>query len=161
VSGNASVNGNIISNGTAYLGNISTTGSASITTLSVGATANLGAVGNITITGGTAGQVLTTNGSNVLSWTSAAGTYGNSNVAAYLPTYTGNIGANVVTANLFVGIVKTGVFVTGNIPAAATAGAGARAFVTDATLATFGSAYVGGAANAVPVWSDGSVWYIG
>jgi hypothetical protein len=30
---------------------------------------NLGAVGNITITGGTAGQVLTTNGSGVLSWT--------------------------------------------------------------------------------------------
>lgn len=271
VSDNASINGNITSNGTAYLGNISTTGSASITTLSVGATANLGAVGNITITGGTAGQVLSTNGNGVLSWASDATTYGNSNVAAYLPTYTGNIGGNVVTANLFsgngsslsaiaganvsgfvpnanvantafavaaanvsglgniatinltgstsnvlygngvfavvaaptvtqditsngamsimtydgnlkyvnyatvepstgnitggnlitAGISKTGVFVTGNIPTAAIAGAGARAFVTDATLATFGSAYVGGAANAVPVWSDGSAWYIG
>jgi hypothetical protein len=103
VSGNASVNGNLTSNGTAYVGNLSTTGIASITTLSVGATANLGAVGNVTITGGTAGQVLSTDGAGNLSWASDATTYGNSNVAAYLPTYTGNIGANVVTANLFVG----------------------------------------------------------
>lgn len=103
VSGNASVNGNLTSNGTAYVGNLSTTGIASITTLSVGATANLGAVGNVTITGGTAGQVLSTDGAGNLSWASDATTYGNSNVAAYLPTYTGNVGANVVTANLFVG----------------------------------------------------------
>ena len=103
VSGNATVNGNITSNGTAYVGNLSTTGLASITTLSVGATANLGAVGNITITGGTAGQVLSTNGNGVLSWASDATSYGNSNVANYLPTFTGNIGANVVTANLFSG----------------------------------------------------------
>lgn len=32
-----------------------------------------------------------------------AGSYSNSNVASYLPTYTGNVGANVVTANLFNG----------------------------------------------------------
>ena len=73
-----------------------------------------------------------------------------------------SINANVTVGNLNVtGTVKTGVFVTGNIPAAATAGAGARAFVTDATVATFGSAYVGGAANAVPVYSDGTGWFIG
>jgi hypothetical protein len=71
---------------------------------------------------------------------------------------TGNLTAgNISTA----GIVKMGVFVTGNIPAAATAGAGAKVFVTDATANTFGTAYVGGAANAVPVWSDGTAWYIG
>ena len=73
-----------------------------------------------------------------------------------------SINANLTVENLNVtGTVKTGVFVTGNIPAAATAGAGARAFVTDATVATFGSAYVGGAANAVPVYSDGTGWFIG
>ena len=73
-----------------------------------------------------------------------------------------SINANVTVGNLNVtGTIKTGVFVTGNIPAAATAGAGARAFVTDATVATFGSAYVGGAANAVPVYSDGTGWFIG
>jgi hypothetical protein len=41
-----------------------------IDNLNVTATANLGAVGNITITGGTNGQLLRTNGSGVLSWTS-------------------------------------------------------------------------------------------
>ena len=77
-------------------------------------------------------------------------------------TGTANVSGTANVGNLnATGIVKTGVFATANIPAAATAGAGARAFVTDATLATFGSAYVGGAANAVPVWSDGSAWYIG
>ncbi|WP_290906243.1 hypothetical protein [Aquabacterium sp.] len=48
--------------------------------------------------------------------------------------------------------------------AAATAGAGARAFVTDATLAAagnFGAAVVGGGANKVPVWCDGAAWFIG
>jgi fibronectin-binding autotransporter adhesin len=121
ISGNVTVNGNITSNGTAYVGNLSTTGLASITTLTVGATANLGAVGNITITGGTAGQVLSTNGNGVLSWASDATTYGNSNVAAYLPTYTGDIGGNVVTANLFSGngsslSAITGANVSGFVP---------------------------------------------
>jgi hypothetical protein len=71
--------------------------------------------------------------------------------------------ANTLTAGNIstAGIVKMGVFVTGNIPAAATAGAGAKVFVTDATANTFGTAYVGGASNAVPVWSDGTAWYIG
>jgi hypothetical protein len=70
----------------------------------------------------------------------------------------GNItGGNLTTA----GAVKTGVFVTGTIPTAAGVGAGARAFVTDATSVTFGNLYVGGAANAMPVWSNGTSWYVG
>jgi hypothetical protein len=70
----------------------------------------------------------------------------------------GNItGGNVSTA----GVVKTGSFVTGTIPTAAGAGAGARAFVTDADSVTFGNLYVGGAANAMPVWSNGTSWYVG
>jgi hypothetical protein len=44
---------------------------------------------------------------------------------------------------------------------AATAGAGARAFVTDATVTTFMSTVAGGGANAVPVVSDGTNWKIG
>jgi hypothetical protein len=38
---------------------------------------------------------------------------------------------------------------------------GERAFVTDATAATFGSAVAGGGAIAVPVYFDGSVWRVG
>jgi len=47
------------------------------------------------------------------------------------------------------------------LPSAAIAGAGARAFVSDATSTTFAAAYVGGGANSVPVYSDGIAWYIG
>jgi len=44
---------------------------------------------------------------------------------------------------------------------AAGAGAGARAFVTDATATTFASVVAGGGANGVPVYSDGTDWRIG
>ena len=47
------------------------------------------------------------------------------------------------------------------LPSASTVGNGARAFVSDATATTFASAYTGGGANNVPVYSDGSVWRIG
>ena len=71
---------------------------------------------------------------------------------------TGNItGGNISTA----GAVKTGSFVTGTIPAAAGVGAGARAFVTDADSVAFGNIYTGGSGNAVPVYSNGTNWYIG
>jgi hypothetical protein len=72
---------------------------------------------------------------------------------------TGNLAApgNISTG----GAVKTGSFVTGNIPTATGVGAGARAFVTDADSITFGNLYVGGAANAMPVWSNGTSWYVG
>jgi hypothetical protein len=71
---------------------------------------------------------------------------------------TANItGGNISTA----GLVNTGSFVTGTIPAAAGAGAGSRAFVTDADSITFGNLYVGGSGNAMPVWSNGTSWFIG
>lgn len=43
----------------------------------------------------------------------------------------------------------------------ASVGAGARAFVTDATATTFASVVAGGGANGVPVYSDGANWRIG
>lgn len=48
-----------------------------------------------------------------------------------------------------------------SLPAAATAGAGARMFVTDAFGPVFGSAVVGGGAVTVPVYSTGSAWNVG
>jgi hypothetical protein len=47
------------------------------------------------------------------------------------------------------------------LPAAATAGAGARAFVTDATSSAFGLTVAGGGAINYPVYSDGTNWKIG
>lgn len=63
--------------------------------------ANLGAPGNITITGGSANYVLITDGAGNLSWAAQTGggssSYSNSNVANYLPTYTGNLTAGNLT----------------------------------------------------------------
>lgn len=47
------------------------------------------------------------------------------------------------------------------LPSAATEGKGAHAMVSDATAATFNTAYTGNGTNNVPVFSDGSVWRIG
>jgi hypothetical protein len=50
---------------------------------------------------------------------------------------------------------------TSTLPAASAALTGARAFVTDANANTFGTAYATGGANKVPVYCDGTAWYIG
>jgi hypothetical protein len=63
------------------------------------------------------------------------------------------------SARLFVPV--TGSTTVTGLPSAATAGAGARSFVTDATATTFLSTVAGGGANAVPVVSDGTNWLIG
>jgi hypothetical protein len=48
-----------------------------------------------------------------------------------------------------------------NLPTAASAGAGARGFVTNATATTFYSIVAGGGSYGVPVFSDGTNWRIG
>jgi hypothetical protein len=58
-------------------------------------------------------------------------------------------------------IVKSGSYTVATLPSASTAGAGARAFVTDANSTTFLATAVGGGANAVPVVSNGTSWVIG
>jgi hypothetical protein len=85
------------------------------------------------------------------------------NVMTY--TFLSGAGANilVMTAALasFSVAVKTLSTTVGSLPAAGTAGSGARAFVTDATATTFLSTVAGSGANKVPVVSDGTNWLIG
>lgn len=73
----------------------------------------------------------------------------------------GNItGANVISTN----ILKTVTTTVSSLPTASSAGAGARAFVTDANLAAsgnFGATISGSGSNNVPVYSDGTSWRIG
>lgn len=69
--------------------------------------------------------------------------------------------ASAFTSLSVTSYVKTTPVAVANLPAAATAGAGARAFVTDATSTTFNAALSGGGANSVPVFSDGSAWKVG
>jgi hypothetical protein len=47
------------------------------------------------------------------------------------------------------------------IPAASAANAGVSTFVSDATVATLGAAYVSGGTNRVPVFSSGTAWLMG
>ena len=54
-----------------------------------------------------------------------------------------------------------GVTTVAGLPAAATAGIGARRLVTDANSTTFHAVAAGGGANVVPCYSDGSVWRLG
>lgn len=59
------------------------------------------------------------------------------------------------------GFVKVTAVSVANLPSASTAGAGARATVTDANATTFNSVVAGGGANTVPVFSDATNWRIG
>jgi hypothetical protein len=58
-------------------------------------------------------------------------------------------------------IVRTTPVTVSALPSAATAGAGARAFVTDANSITFNASAVGGGGNNMPVFSNGTGWFIG
>jgi hypothetical protein len=59
------------------------------------------------------------------------------------------------------GLSTTPGVLTAALPAASSAGAGARSFVTDSTVVTFYTPVAGGGANGAPVFSDGIVWRIG
>lgn len=78
----------------------------------------------------------------------------------------GGTAAFTATATSFVspGYIRGLSTVVGSLPSAATAGAGAMAFVSDATTTLqlgLGLAVTGGGANKVPVYSDGTQWLIG
>jgi hypothetical protein len=61
-----------------------------------------------------------------------------------------------------IGQLKANVPVTvANLPSAVTSGVGARAFVTDSSVSTFGTTVAGGGATKVPVYSDGTNWKVG
>ena len=73
-------------------------------------------------------------------------------------------GVPLVTTFGETGTIKLPVVAFSSLPSAATIGAGAKAFVSDANLAAlgnFGQVISGSAGNTVPVFSDGSNWRIG
>lgn len=92
-----SMAGNISANGFQILGlpNLTTSG-------------NLVAAGNITAIGNVSGTYFIGNGSLLTGIAGGAGNYSNANVAAYLPTYTGNVGAGNVN-------VTGAISATGNV----------------------------------------------
>lgn len=64
---------------------------------------------------------------------------------------------NILASGAFVGRV----FTVATLPSAATAGAGARAFVSDALTPVILTTVTGGGAVDVPVYSDGANWLVG
>lgn len=77
---------------------------------------------------------------------------------AYIATARGNIGVLVDQyANVTLSTPQT----VASLISAATAGVGARSFVTDALAPVFGNTVVGGGAVKVPVYSDGTNWKVG
>lgn len=67
-------------------------------------------------------------------------------------------GSTTVNLN---GLLKAIPITVASLPAAGTAGSGARSFVSDANATTFASVVAGGGSNPVPVYSDGTNWRIG
>lgn len=114
-------------------------------------------VGNSAIDDGitATGKITSTEPLNVTS-TSANTFAGNVNVtAAGLNTFTGPLKVPYTEANVVYSVAGT------PLPAAATAGIGARAFVSDATTVTFSATYTGSSTGKVPVYSDGTNWLVG
>jgi len=54
-----------------------------------------------------------------------------------------------------------GVYEVAKLPGAAQLGVGARAFVVDSSVSTFGTTVAGGGSTKVPVYSDGTNWKVG
>jgi hypothetical protein len=63
--------------------------------------------------------------------------------------------------NLAAQFCLSGVFTVATLPDAASLGAGARAFVIDSSVSTFGTTVAGGGTTGVPVYSDGTDWKVG
>ena len=95
---------------------LNVTGNANVGNLNVTGLSNLGNVGNVTITGGTNGYYLQTNGSGALVWaevpTGTGIANGNSNVN--IPTANGNVNITA-TGNTTLVVTGTGANVAGNI----------------------------------------------
>lgn len=77
-----------------------------------------------------------------------------------ISTVTGNF-TTITAGSASLDTVTTSAVTVANLPGASTAGAGTRSFVTDADSRIWGNIVAAGGANAVPVWTDGTNWYIG
>ena len=102
-------------------GTVTTNAQPNIT--SVGTLTSLAVTGNISSGNANLGNLVTANYfiGNGSQLTGISGTYSNTNVAAYLPTYTGNVSANYFIGNGATLTNVTGANVTGYVPTATNA----------------------------------------
>jgi len=93
-------------------------------------------------------------GDNIVLWVPNQGDSRRASVTTLIQYIQSNFGAVVCTS------VQTSPTTFAQLPNAV-GNTGARAFITDCNVATFGSAAAGGGSNKVPVYSDGANWYVG
>lgn len=96
----------------------------------------------------------------------ANGVWANSDTASFTAGVSQDAWIKRIGAGIFriqnnsstAGVLVTAATTVSGLPAAATAGAGARGYVTDATSCTFLGALTGGGSTKCPVVSDGTSW---
>jgi hypothetical protein len=93
-------------------------------------------------------------GDNIVLWVPNQGDSRRASITSLITYIEANFG-NVVCST-----VQTTASTFAQLPNAV-GNAGARAYITDCTVATFGTAAAGGGANQVPVWSNGTSWFVG
>ena len=130
-------------------------GDVSAANLVVSGTSNLGPIGNITITGGTSGQVLTTDGAGNLSFRSST-----SNSAAPMP-YMIPTGESYIVANNFQGLFFEpidieGEFEVDGILIDVSGGGSGNGGTANALDATISNVSITGGANGYVLSTDGS-----
>jgi hypothetical protein len=114
-----SVDGITVGEANALVNVILANGDITTSNITVSNNANLGNVGNVIITGGSSGYVLSTNGSGNLNWVAQSGggssniSNGNSNVN--IATANGNVTISVAGTSNVVNVTGSNVFVTANI----------------------------------------------
>lgn len=95
-------------------------------------------------------------GDNILVWAPSQGDTRRSSLTTLVSFL-----SNIFTSFTATSYIKVTPCLVSALPNAVDSGAGARAFVTDATATTFASVVAGSGANLVPVFSDGAVWRVG
>ena len=153
--------GNSISNGTS---NVSIASSSNVTiavtgnTVATFASTGIYSLGLISATGNVYGNAFISSGNGAGSISGTGNITGGNLFSTGVISTAGNIyGGNIINA----GLAQNRIYTVATLPAAATAGSGSRAFVSDSTLTTFYSNVVGSGGNSVPVFSDGTSWRIG
>jgi hypothetical protein len=168
VTGLISATGNVIGNnfvtsgsgGTlSGTGNIVTTGNIiGNTIITSGSGGTLSGSGNIVTSGNLIANSFISTGNGAGSISGTGNITGGNLFSTGIISTAGNIyGGNIINA----GLAQNRIYTVATLPAAATAGSGSRAFVSDSTLTTFYSIVVGSGGNSVPVFSDGTSWRIG
>ena len=130
LSGAATTAGTVTTNAQPNITSVGT-----LTSLNMSGVSNLGPNGNVIITGGSSGQVLSTNGSGNLSWITVSGGGGGSNIAngtsnVNIPDSGGNVNTSVNgNANVFV-VTGTGANVAGTFQVSGVSNLGPNSNVT-------------------------------